>query len=181
MAKKTTKKCKVCREEYTPAYSSMQQVCNKPHCILTLYKTSAAKTHRKQLNADKERIKSVSQWRKELQVLFNKYIRMRDSDKPCISCGGILKGTYHAGHFHSVGSSPNLRFNELNCHGQCVRCNVFLHGNLYFYGESLKQRIGTDQFNELNALKTQPLHLSVNEIRDLIAVYKSKIKCIQQK
>ena len=43
---------------------------------------------------------------------FHKYIRRRDQDKPCISCGKYT--LLQAGHFYSAGGNPVVRFNEDN-------------------------------------------------------------------
>lgn len=51
------------------------------------------------------------------QEQFNRFIVLRDSGKPCASCGRYLP--LCCGHFRSVGAAPELRFNEDNAHGQC--------------------------------------------------------------
>lgn len=80
---------------------------------------------------------------------FNSFIRERDSDKGCVSCGARIQ---HAGHFYSGGHHSGLRFNENNCHGQCLRCNNFLHGNLNEYRRRITQRIDLSELNELDML-----------------------------
>lgn len=78
---------------------------------------------------------------------FNKFIRKRDQDKPCISCGKYT--LLQAGHFYSAGSNPVVRFNEDNVHGQCKKCNYFLSGNLLPYRENLIEKIGQDRFDKI--------------------------------
>jgi len=73
------------------------------------------------------------------RLRFNKSIRERDKGKGCISCGGNID---HAGHYYAGGSYPSLRFDEYNCHGQCVGCNMFKHGNLIGYRKGLVNRYG---------------------------------------
>jgi len=80
--------------------------------------------------------------------VFNKYIRERDKDKPCISCGKYT--TLQAGHFYSAGHHSALRFEEDNVHGQCVRCNMYLSGNLNQYRINLEKRIGKERLHELD-------------------------------
>ena len=70
---------------------------------------------------------------------FNAYIRARDRDKGCISCG---KPVEHAGHYFSQGHHSEVRFNELNVNGQCKKCNYFLSGNLINYRNGLIKRYG---------------------------------------
>ncbi len=71
--------------------------------------------------------KSVAQL---AQVVFNKYIRLRDKDKPCVSCDKPLGSKYDAGHYFSSGGHKAVTFDENNVHGQCVTCNQHKHGNL---------------------------------------------------
>ena len=90
----------------------------------------------------KEASKTLAEWRKEAQTAFNAWIRERDKDLPCISCGRFHEGQWHAGHYLSTGARPELRFDEANVHKQCQPCNTHLHGNLIGFRISLHNRIG---------------------------------------
>ena len=79
---------------------------------------------------------------------FHAYIRIRDRDKPCVSCGAYT--TLEAGHFYSGGNYPVLRFNPLNVHGQCKKCNSHLHGNLNEYRKKITTRITLEELNSLD-------------------------------
>jgi hypothetical protein len=94
--------------------------------------------------------KNASDYRNELQVIFNTWIRLRDSDEPCISCGVPLWGKFDAGHFHSVGDYPNLRYHVDNVFGQCVECNRHKRGNIHEYRINLIKRIGIERVEALN-------------------------------
>jgi hypothetical protein len=50
-----------------------------------------------------------------------------------------------------------------------------LSGNLLAYREGLIDRIGIDRFNQLDAIKHVPVHYTILEVKDLIALYKLKI------
>lgn len=78
----------------------------------------------------------------KVQLVFNAWIRKRDQNKGCISCGGQVE---QAGHYFSAGHYTALRFNEINVNGQCVRCNCFLHGNLIEYRQGLIKRYGEEK------------------------------------
>lgn len=91
--------------------------------------------------------KTIAQLIKLATLYFNKFIRERDKDKGCVSCGAKVE---HAGHFYSGGHYSALRFNENNVHGQCLRCNNFLHGNLNEYRKRITQRIGLSGLKELD-------------------------------
>ena len=84
--------------------------------------------------------KSIPQLIKLATIHFNKYIRQRD--KRCISCNAP---TENAGHYFSAGNHASLRFDERNVHGQCIRCNKWLHGNLIEYRKrSEERRVGKE-------------------------------------
>lgn len=85
---------------------------------------------------------------KRAQVLFNRFIRNRDKDLPCISCGDT-NGVMEAGHYMSVGSLANLRFDENNCHKQCKICNSFKAGNIAEYRPRLIDKIGEEEVERL--------------------------------
>jgi hypothetical protein len=80
------------------------------------------------------------------QKVFNKWIRERDKDKGCISCGSTVE---HAGHYFSQGHHSSLRYCEINVNGQCLRCNNFLHGNLIKYRQGLVKRYGDDRIKRM--------------------------------
>jgi Bacteriophage Lambda NinG protein len=143
--KEKTYKCAVCKEPFVKR-SSWQSVCNLK-CAAILVDSRNKKTERKETKARKEALKTRSDYMKDAQKAFNAYIRARDADKPCISCGVPLKqealgGGYDCGHYRSVGSAPHLRFHPDNAHGQCKKCNRYLSGNAVEYRKNLVSRIG---------------------------------------
>lgn len=141
-------------------------------CSIEYTRQQKAKREAKDLREAKLRVKTKSEWLKEAQVEFNKYIRLRDADQPCISCGRFHTGQYHAGHYRSVGGSPELRFNEHNVHKQCSACNNYLSGNIVNYRIELIRRIGLDKVNFLEG-NHEPLHLTIPEIQAIKAKYKA--------
>ena len=129
-----------------------------------------------------KRLKTRSEWLKELQVIFNRFIRLRDAGLPCISCGAPDDGSrqMQAGHYKTVGAHPALRFDESNTNSQCSRCNNFLSGNLLPYRAALITKIGQAEVDRLEG-KQEPLKLTIAEIQALIAEYKSKVKALSGK
>jgi hypothetical protein len=127
------RKCKVCKGEFVRR-NSLQTVCG-PLCAVVWLRQVQAKVakrnHREQRAARREglvKLRTVSDWTKLARDQFNKFIRLRDADKPCISCGRehvewTRGGSWDCGHFRSVGAAPELRFEELNAHKQCKSCN----------------------------------------------------------
>ena len=144
-------------------------------------KVKNQKDWNKEKKERKEALKTNSDYVRELQVVFNTFIRLRDKDKLCISCPNGLKGKYDAGHYHSVGSYPELRFNEDNVSGQCVHCNQHKRGNLIEYSINLPLRIGKKRFNRLTELKNIPRKYTIQELKGLKELYKLKIKQFEDK
>lgn len=111
---------------------------------------------------------------KKCQKVFNEFIRLRDKNKPCISCGS--RRVAHASHFYSMGKHSNVRFNEDNVHGSCVYCNTYLHGNLIEYANNLPKRIGEKKYELLKAMKNQSKKWERFELEVLIQMYSLKVK-----
>lgn len=137
----------------------------------------AAKTkERKELKVRKDNLKTVSDWTKEAQKAVNKYIRMRDHGKPCITCGSTPEQRYgggiDAGHYRSRGSAGHLRFNILNIHLQCKQCNLFGSGNAVEYRIELIKRIGLELVERLE---------NDNEYRKFTIDYLKRVKQIFNK
>ena len=143
------KKCKVCRTPFEPRLP-MAQVCSID-CARSLAVSVRGKAEKqaaiKQRKADrerKERLKSRSELAREAQQAFNQWVRLRDADKPCISCGRHHEGQYHAGHYLSVGARPELRYEPLNVWKQCSPCNTHLSGNAVLFRQALVREIGVE-------------------------------------
>lgn len=167
-------RCKVCKVKFEPKYFN-QKTCFDTKCIVQYGKEVKKKEWNKEKKARKEKLKSNSDHIQELQKIFNTFIRLRDKDKPCISCGKQLGSKFDAGHYRSAGGNPELRFNEFNVHAQCVYCNQHLHGNLIDYRKGLIKRIGVDMVEWLEG-PHDANKLSIPEIKDLKEYYSKQIK-----
>jgi len=163
------KKCKVCKEKFEPL-RPLQVVCSTGcgYEYTKLQKEKQWKDRKKEL---KEKLLTRSDYLKLAQAAFNAYIRERDKDRSCISCG-TYNGKMNAGHYMSVGSTPELRFNEDNVHKQCERCNTFYSGNLINYRIELINRIGQERVNLLERKDLEPLKMTIDEIKELTKRYK---------
>ncbi|CAB4152886.1 Bacteriophage lambda NinG [uncultured Caudovirales phage] len=173
------KRCKNCREKFQPRFNTLEGYCWAPECktIEALQKLEKLKKNDNRLQqqkrkAIKEQLKTASQWKKDLQTIFNTFIRLRDAGANCISCDKPLRGKYDAGHFYNVGNYPGLRYNELNVWGQCVECNQFQGGRVHEYRLNLIKRIGAEKVTELEANRHKLQKISIPEIRELISKYK---------
>lgn len=160
------RKCTGCKERYP--IDTMIQLPVGWFCRLQCsidYATRRAQRARQRKRASDEKtaranhlirrkaLKTKSNWMKEAQSAFNTFIRIRDSNNRCISCGSnpvdIVGGNFDAGHYLSRGARPNLRFNTFNCHKQCVKCNRYLSGNIANYRINLIGRIGIERVERL--------------------------------
>lgn len=159
--------CKVCRTKFKP-HDSFQWWCS-PACGTELAmkkveqkrkkeevaRRKQAAALRRQQKAERERAKPLTQLCSEAQTEVNRYIRARDRNNGCISCGS--PDVDDAGHFIHAGSkyrTSRLRFDERVIHGQCARCNRFAGGgNNAEFREGLIHRYGEQYVNEIDQLK----------------------------
>jgi len=95
----------------------------------------------------KKKQKTLGQVKKDVQKIFNQYIRLRDKGQPCISCGEIKP--LQAGHYHAVSTHDGLRFDPENVHGECAGCNCFNQSHLIGYGARLVAKIGDERYKQL--------------------------------
>lgn len=147
MAKLPRRKCanKECRQWFHPTRDT-QTVCGY-ECASAVGKENTRKVRedalRKELKRKREEekegrarrrtrrdeLRPTSYFKARAQDAFNAFIRARDFDLPCISCGetnppDLHGGQWDCGHFKSVGANPELRFEERNAHKQCKSCNA---------------------------------------------------------
>lgn len=178
-------KCKICRAKFEPRFNGHKwcsDECQDAIIEATLKKVRAnnAKAERKITKDRKKALKTKSDYKKEAQAVFNRFIRLRDAELPCISCGivgdsGGLGGYWDAGHYRSRGANPELAFNEDNCHKQCKRCNRQLSGNVVNYRIRLLERIGVERVEALER-NHEPLRYGIEDYKRIKADYSAKIK-----
>ena len=175
-----TKTCKNknCKKKFQPE-RQFQAVCSFECSIVyakqlkeareAKKKTEARKALREFKKSDKPTLLQLA------QKLFNQYIRERDKNLPCISCGTTNNIQYHASHFKPAGGFSYLRFDENNVHKACVRCNSHLAGNLVPYRVALIEKIGIEEVERLEQ-PNQIKSWTVEELKEIIKIYRQKIK-----
>ena len=104
----------------------------------------------------KYRGKSLAYLTDKAQDAVNKFVRKRDSVNGyfiCISCQ-LLKpvSQMNAGHYYEKSIYKSVRFDLDNIHGQDVRCNKYLSGNLIEYRKNLLEKIGEEKLKQLDKL-----------------------------
>ena len=169
--------CAICRVKFQPE-RMMQPTCSIK-CALEKVKLDKAKKQRRQDLAEKRRLKPRGKHLAECQSVFNKFIRLRDKNSPCISCGTYTAGQYHASHYYSRGARPDLSFNEDNVHKSCAQCNTFLSGNISEFAKALIQKIGQEKVNALEIRGRSDWDIS--EIQEIKKKYQDKIKELETK
>lgn len=149
--------CKQSKKAETMYISGIQAFCNREHYIeyQVANRNKLAKKGRSIIRKDtkerKEAIKTRTQHYNELQTLVNRFVRLRDKDEPCCTCGTTNPDIkYDAGHMLSRGSHPETRFNLFNIHRQCSkRCNVLGSGMRYEYELFMIEKYGQDVLDKL--------------------------------
>lgn len=171
------KKCAVCKLTFQPERSI--QPCCSIKCAIAKVQIDKKAKFDKETKLKKEAIKSRAQWLREAQKEFNAYIRLRDADKPCISCDKQDNGRHqrHASHYRSVGACTSLRFNEANVHASCSTCNNMLSGNLIEYRIRLIKKIGLDMVDWIEC-QPKERRWTIDEIKEIKSIYKEKKKSI---
>jgi hypothetical protein len=180
------KKCKnpACGISFPPQRLG-QAVCS-PKCGLAIKdvnqekaRKSLAQIERREIKVRKEKLKSRAEHIREAQAAVNEFVRLRDAHLPCISCDSmpsdhdlITGSRWDAGHYRSVGACPELRFEPLNIHRQCVKCNRNLSGNAVEYRIRLVRRIGAEKVDWLEGPHSARKY-TVDEIKIVKADYRA--------
>lgn len=179
------KKCRICRGPFAPL-SSLHVVCSAPCAIENTrrlqiereakLKRDDAKRHRER----KEAIKTLADYKREAQQAFNEWVRLRDHHLPCVSCGRHHQGQYHAGHYRTVGSNPELRYEPLNCHKQCAPCNNHKSGDIVNYRLELVRRIGADKVAWLEG-RHDAKKYTIDDLKQIAKEYRAKARELRRK
>jgi hypothetical protein len=177
--------CRVCGRSFL-RFNTMQAVCGAQCAqrVGPLQRKASAKAKSDECKKTRdalEALKTVPQLKKAAQVAFNAFIRARDANQPCISCGAPppdLSGLHagrDAGHYRSTGSADHLRFNEANCHAQCVKCNQWGAGRAVDYRIGLVRRIGLSAVEGLET-NNDPVKWQRDELRAIRDMYRRRTR-----
>ncbi|HEJ5260414.1 TPA: recombination protein NinG [Pseudomonas aeruginosa] len=174
-----------CKATFTPHPLRLGQKACSPACAFVIGRQDAglqkkarksiADRNRREIKARKEKLKSRAEHLREAQAAFNEFIRLRDADQPCISCGRHHDGQYHAGHYRTVKAHPELRFEPLNVHKQCAPCNNHKSGDIVNYRINLVRKIGAENVEWLEG-HHEPLKLTIEEIKALKAKFRAWVR-----
>jgi hypothetical protein len=149
--------CVSCQKDFIKT-RGLQRACSLECAIIDAKKKQELKEEKdwqKRKKEGKEKLKKLSIHEKEARTVFQKYIRLRDVNQPCISCGVTEDDCWQGSHFYKAEIFSGLIFNEMNVHKSCLRCNFFLNGNELGYREGLVKRYGEQYVKELELLKDE--------------------------
>ena len=204
MRKASRRKCKVCNEWFIPAYANIRWCCPEHGAIYAMElrakekvkaeakrikaKHEADKADRKRQQARRESFKTKAQWDKEAQSAFNRYIRIRDEGKPCVSCGNPLIGKSNyltgsaidASHYRSRGAASHLKFNVFNVHSACTRCNRQLSGNAVEFRIRLIERIGLERVERLES-DNEPRRFDIPYLQRIKSIFTRKSRALEKR
>lgn len=172
------KKCKFCGKLFI-LVTSLQKCCSVT-CALSQSRLDTEKQLQNKWKTEKkalkEKNKTLSDWKKELQTEINHIIRLIDNGCPCIAIGKTT-GKRNAGHYYSVGSNPTLRFHLDNIHIQSEYSNTYKSGDSINYMNGLIRTYGKDYFDYVSGLKSlQPINLTVNDLKEKIKIARQIVK-----
>lgn len=172
------KTCKHCKLDLPLASftSTQAKYCKKCKYIVALQKKHESTLRQLERTKNKKQknkgVIRVSDLKKQAQKVFNKWIRERDKQNGCISCGNTNASSYEAGHFLAQGSTGALRYHEDNVHKQCYSCNHFKHANLIEYRINLLAKIGKQRVEWLEEHRKDIKKWQREELNEIIERYK---------
>lgn len=114
---------------------------------------------------------SIPKLTRQAEQVFNRWVRQRDADDPCISCGEH-RAFYDAGHFVPVKGGSFLRFHEWNVNKECKGCNGFDEFHLVGYRKNLINKIGLENVEWLEANRRTVKKWTREELLLIIEKYK---------
>ena len=151
--KRTYGLCLVCLRDWATNTEEGKKWLKKQ----TAYKMKSNEKEKKRKNKEyKEKHKSIAALINEARKPFQKWIRYRDANKPCISCGVSDSAIWDGGHLYKAELYSGLIFDERNVNKQCRKCNNYLGGNennyrvgfISRYGESILNGLDIDAINK---------------------------------
>ena len=178
-------RCKCCKDKFEVKYFLQKYCMDKDECIKAFsesVKEKKQKTESKAWNKEKrqriDKLKTLTDWKKDLEKLINAIVRLIDKGNPCMMCSGHPMKRINACHYHAVGGNDTIRFNLFNIWAGCHSCNSEKGGNIHGYDVLLIEKQGRERweyvkFDLLRIYKY--IGLSIPEIKEAIVIAR-KIK-----
>ena len=189
-------KCGWCKTTFPARFGqrSFENWCCPEHGFLLSKKKQerAAKAKQKEelafIKHQREKLLTKRDWEKKLVSALHSLIRIVDDGLPCVCCGeapgreDVMRGgLWDAGHYRSVGSTRELKFDPRNIHRQRKYCNSAngKGGNYAMYRKGLISRYGQEFVEWLDGPHEMP-RMTIPEIREKIDFYKAAIADIKK-
>jgi hypothetical protein len=117
--------------------------------------------------------------KKKLDIVFSKYIRLRDKGNPCITCGKPWNDNFQCGHLFSRRHLAT-RWHEMNANAQCPGCNMFEGGRQYDHAIATDNKWGAGTAAMLRK-ETQVLwNKDSNDYKVYIEYYEEQTKALEE-
>jgi hypothetical protein len=136
-------------------------------------------------NVPKRKIKGIGakgfrDLEKILDRLFSEFIRLRDADNlgyvSCITCGSIhYWKDIDCGHYIPRARQAT-RYDPMNSHCQCKKCNRFRGGEHDIYEERLIEKYGEEKVKDLKLKAKLGGKYDTYLLQQLIIEYREKVK-----
>ncbi|MEX0445237.1 recombination protein NinG [Xenorhabdus sp. SGI246] len=195
MKKLRRRKCKICQTWFHPQYDNIWWCSPEHGAELAIRKRNRDREQAEQkrqrerrrkeaeardkLKSRKLAVKPRSYWIQQAQQAVNAYIRERDRDLPCVSCGTFVSSQWDAGHYRTTSSAPQLRFDERNIHRQCVVCNQHKSGNIVPYRVELISRIGLAEVESVESNHDRH-RWTIEECKAIKAEFQERLKILKR-
>lgn len=187
--------CKVCKTRFKPE-KIYQWWCNEEHRIEYAVLVMKDKRRRDEASEVKRRLEKEREQRKELKVrkinaqpkkywtkqaqqAVNAFVRARDSNLPCVSCGTTSAAQWDAGHYRTTAAAPQFRFDPRQIHKQCSVCNQHKSGNIVPYRVELIKRIGIETVEAIENNHERRSY-TIEELKGIRDYYRLELKRLKE-
>ncbi|HEI6974361.1 TPA: recombination protein NinG [Yersinia enterocolitica] len=187
--------CKVCKTRFKPE-TVYQWWCNEEHRIeyaVLVMKDNRSRDQaselkrrrekereeKKELKVRKINAKPKTYWIKQAQQAVNAFVRARDSNLPCVSCGIHSAAQWDAGHYRTTAAAPQFRFDPRQIHKQCSVCNQHKSGNIVPYRVELIKRIGIETVEAIENNHERRSY-TVEELKGIRDYYRLELKQLKE-
>lgn len=187
--------CKVCKTRFKPE-KIYQWWCNEEHrieyAVLVMKdkrrrdeaselkrRREKEREERKELKVRKINAQPKTYWIKQAQQAVNAFVRARDSNLPCVSCGTTSAAQWDAGHYRTTAAAPQFRFDPRQIHKQCSVCNQHKSGNIVPYRVELIKRIGIETVEAIENNHERRSY-TVEELKGIRDYYRLELKQLKE-
>jgi len=175
------KKCKVCLITFEPKQFG-QVACGFPCAIIHAKNLKAQKEQREwrvEKKIIKEKLKTLSEYVKDLQIEINTIVRLIDKGHPCIATGSY-NGKVNAGHYIGTLANPTIRFHLENIWLQSEHSNTWKSGDTIRYQTGIINLFGKEYLDYMNSLQSiKPIKLTIEELKEKISISRGIIKWLK--